>query len=260
MRRIVGLCTIALIALGITGCVTSRDLSYLVDMVPETPYDVTPNEDLKLQKGDRLTITVFSDAPELTAPFNLTAGGSIEDTKEKSATLPYRIDNLGQINFPIIGNVDAEGRTIAEVEDEIQRKIARSGYIKDPKINVKLDNFIITVLGVSGNSVMTMDRDDVNLLQVIAMVGGTRGQEARIKDVAVIRTENGKRTMHEVNLQSKDLFDSPVFYMQQNDIVYIRPRGGQISRLASNTMSVFSMGVSIVSVITSLLLLASSSN
>jgi len=259
MKRILRLGGIALFVLLISACVSSRDLSYLIDMVPETEYDVKARGDLALQPGDRLSITVFSDAAELTAPFNLTAGGSLEDSQEKSTTLPYTIDEQGNIDFPIIGKVYAEGRTIKEVEADIQQRISRSGYIKDPKINVSLDNFIITVIGQAGNSVMTMDRDNVNLFQVIAMVGGT-DYNSRIRDVAVIRTEGGKRVMHEVNLQSKDVFDSEVFYMQQNDIVYIRPRGGQLSKLASTGMSMFSMAMSVISVVASIVVLASSNS
>lgn len=201
----------------LAACSSPAKLGYLRDMEYNTVYSASKPPELKLQTYDNLTIHIYNTVDELLAqPFNTGA----EET--------YDIDVDGNIDFPVIGKIYVEGLTINELKNEIAHRITTSGYMKDPLVSVKLNNFTITVLGEIGKSVMEVPNNSINLLQVIANSGGTE-LSAKIRDVMVIRTQNDQRIAYSVNLQSKDLFDSPVFYLQQNDIVYVKPQGLQFS-------------------------------
>ena len=236
-------------------CATPRNTTYLQDMDYGTPYDALPATELKLQQGDRLSITVFSDDAALTAPFNLTASTSALEGGEgsRSTTLQYEIDNKGYIDFPVLGSIRAEGLTLKKLKSDLEGRIRETGYIKNPVVEVSMENFTVTVLGAAGNRVVTVDREQVNLLQIIAMAGGTGGN-TKIDDVMVIRTEGGKRTAYQVNLKSKGLYDSPAFYLQQNDVVYIKPKGSTLSASGQTVMTIVGSSLTLASIITNFLL------
>ena len=209
--------TLAAIEL-LASCTSPATIGYLRDLEYNTPYHTTKPPELKLKTYDNLTIHIYSTDDELLAqPFNTGA----EDT--------YTIDVNGNIDFPVVGKIYVEGLTINQLKDEISYRISTSGYMKDPLITVKLNNFTVTVLGETGEGVMSITDNSINLLQLIARSGGTT-YSSKIRDVMVIRTENDTRMAYSVNLQSKDLFDSPVFYLQQNDIVYVKPVGLRMSQ------------------------------
>ena len=132
-----------------------------------------------------------------------------------------------------------------DVRDEIVEKIKIKGYIKEPEVSISLDNFTITVIGKTGQSVMKVDNNSINLFQVIAN-SGLEPAATDIKNVMVVRTEEGKRYSYSVNLQSKDVFDSPVYYLKQNDIVYFKPKGVQLSQTGETVLKVFSSTFSFI--------------
>ncbi len=201
----------------LAACSSPAKLGYLRDMEYNTAYHAQKAPELKIQTNDNLSIHVYSTADELLAvPFNM------------GATEAYVVDYDGNIDFPVLGKIYVEGLTINQVKEELAHRINTSGYMKNPVINIRLNNFTITVLGETGKSVMPVPDNRINILQVIASSGGTT-TASKIRDVMVIRTENDERMAYSLNLQSKDIFDSPVFYLQQNDIVYVKPQGLQFS-------------------------------
>jgi polysaccharide export outer membrane protein len=146
-----------------------------------------------------------------------------------------------------------EGKTINQVKKEMAAEIIRRGYIKEPVIKIELENFTVTVVGETATSVMAVDGGSINILQVIASSGGTE-EKAKIPDIMVVRTENGQRMAYTINLQSKDLFDSPVFWLQQNDLVYVKPRGLRLSTGGDLFLKIFSPAIAAVSSIAYMLL------
>lgn len=144
-----------------------------------------------------------------------------------------------------------------QVSDHLKYEIISRGYIKDPVIRINLTNFSVTVLGEAGQNVLKVDDNKINILQVIAHSGGT-SDNAKIKDVMVIRKENGENKAYSINLQSKDLFMSPVFYLQQNDIVYVKPRGLRFSTSGQTAMTLVNTIVGIGSAVVYILLWNSS--
>ena len=226
----------------LASCATPATLGYLRDMEYNVDYQASKAPELKLQSEDVLNIKVMSSDPELAAPFNSwtgTGGGELLTT--------YTVDNKGEIDFPVLGALAVEGKTIDELKDEIAAKISSMGYIKEPIVMAKLENFKVSVIG-EVNSILTADGESMNLVQAVAQMGIPR-ESGKLNDLMVIRTQDGIRRTYQVNLQSKELFDSPVYYLQQNDVIYVKPKGLRFSQ-TGNTIrdfmgTVFSFATSI---------------
>ena len=226
-------------------CASSKNWTYLRDIEYGEVYEASNAPELKLQPGDEVMIQVRSTNPELAAPFNGGAGLSTIENATATNAVKYLIDSQGLIDFPVIGTIKIEGKTLKEVKEMISSRIIEMGYIKEPIVDVSMGNFNITVLKETGGNIIQAGNGPINLLQVVAQ-SGTGGQLVKVKDVMVIRTEDGVRKAYSVDLQKKDLFDSPAFYLQQNDIVYFKPKGNRQSQgyttFISSLSPLFSLG------------------
>lgn len=243
---------ISVAVLLIASCGTQKSLTYLQDMEYGVPYDVLPMQEIHLQPGDQLSIIVSCKQPELAIPFNIMSG-SISTDATGSTTgssfardndFRYTVDQDGCISFPLLGLLMVQGMTIEEVEDFVERRIREENYISDPMVTATFKNFQITVLGMAGSGNYTINKDRLNILEALAMIG-TIPNAALIDDIMVIRTQDGFRTAYSVNLKTKDLFDSPVYYLQQNDVIYIKPSkfasDGRYERVRNVTSSFISL-------------------
>ena len=233
----------------LASCATAKQMSYFLDMENDVAYEAPAAPELIIQPGDQLGISVSSEDPRLAAPFNPGEG-------DAASELGYTVDSRGCIIFPVIGSMKVEGMTLQQVKEVISGRISSLGYIKEPIVNVALTNFSVTVIGNISNSVLNVESQSINLLQVIARSGGTNAN-SKIKDITVIRTEHGTRTAYSVNLQKNELFNSPVFYLRQNDIVYIKPKGSTLSSEGQTAMTFVGAGLSLASIVTSFLLWSS---
>ena len=216
-------------------------------------------QEIHLQPGDQLSITVSCKQPELAIPFNIMNGSiNMDGTGSTTGTsfardndFRYTVDQDGYINFPLLGQLMIQGMTVAEVEDFVERKIKEGAYIADPIVTAVFKNFQITVIGLAGSGNYTIEKDKFNLIEALAMIG-TLPNTALIDDIMVIRTEDGFRTAYSVNLKTKDLFESPVYYLQQNDVIYIKPSkyisDGRFERIRAVSSNVFSLATLISNV------------
>lgn len=235
----------------LASCVSAKQMSYLMDMEYNTPADAMPAPELVIQKGDILSISVVSEDPMLSAPFN--AVPDIESSGSSPYVRQYPVDKSGCIQFPVLGNIYVEGSTTDQIKERIASEISDNGYIKQPMVDVALGNFKITVIGNIGNKVLQVKDPSINILQVIAQSGGIT-TSSKIKDVMVIRTENGQRQAYCLNLQKKDLFESPVYYLKQDDVVYVKPYGSQFTTTGQMAMSIVSVLLSAGTLITNVIL------
>ena len=207
-----------------------KEYLYLADMTDSAGYVVANRYQSRIQSDDRLRITVSCKNPELAAPFNVSSG-AVKVTSSGDAASPassdanaYRVDSDGDINFPIIGKVHIAGLSLQEASDKIRELIMRGNYIKDPIVTIEFLNFHYTVLGaVSGNGTYTVDGDKVTVLEAIAKSGDLTAN-ADLHNIAVIRESDGERKIYTLDITSTDIFNSPAFYLAQNDIVYARPK------------------------------------
>ena len=245
MKRLFNAIPAWIILLALFSCTTAKQMSYLTDMAYNTDYPAPPAPELVVQPDDCLGITVTCSTPELAAPFNLFSEGA--------SGLKYVVDRNGNIEFPVLGKINVWGATLTQIRDGISDGIRANGFIKDPIVSVTLENFSITVIGSGGNAVIPVKGSSINLLQVIAM-SGSLTNKSDINDIMVVRTENGMRRSYSVDLQTKDLFDSPAFYLKQNDVVYVKPKGTRMSASGQTVMTFVTAGLSLVSIIVNTLL------
>lgn len=245
MKRLFKSLPVCLALLALASCTTARQMSYLMDMMYNTDYPAPPAPELIIQPDDRLGISVTCSTPELAAPFNLFSEGG--------TGLKYVVDRKGNIEFPVLGTINVWGATLSQIRNGIADGIRANGFISDPVVTVTLENFSITVIGSAGNAVIPVSGGNINLLEALASTGNITNY-SDISDIMVIRTENGVRHSYSVNLQSKDLFDSPAFYLKQNDVVYVKPKGVKLSASGQTTMTFVTAGLSLISIIVNTLL------
>ncbi|MBO7071543.1 MAG: polysaccharide biosynthesis/export family protein [Bacteroidales bacterium] len=243
MKRLFNAIPAWIALLAMLSCTTARQMSYLMDMEYDTDYPAPPAPELVVQPGDCLGITVTSSTPELAAPFNLFSEGGLK----------YVVDRKGSIEFPVLGTINVWGATLAQIRNGIADGIRANGFIKDPIVTVTLENFSITVIGNAGNAVIPVTGSSIDILQVLAASGNITNR-CDIRDIMVIRTENGVRRSYSVDLQSKELFNSPVFYLKQNDVVYVKPKGTSLSASGQTVMTFVNTGLSLIAIIVNTLL------
>ena len=217
-----------LLVLMVSSC-SRKNYVYLGNMQVGEDYPIDTKYEAVVHRDDRLSITVSCKNPELAIPFNIFGGtfrigvnGDVSaDASSKVNEQGYRVDVDGNIEFPILGILHVEGLTVSEVRDLIRNRIEAGNYMKDPLISIEFLNFRYTVLGaVNRNGTFSVDGDRVTLLEAIAMAGDVTPR-ARVDRVAVIREFGGSRQIFFHDLRSKEIFNSPCFYLQQNDIVYV---------------------------------------
>ena len=256
MSRILFLFLSALLAL--SSCVSSKDFVYLQDMQVGERYPFERKHEAVVHRDDRLSITVSCKQPELALPFNTqTAAVRVSSTGEISSAPDgndkgYRVDVDGNIDFPMLGKINVEGRTLAEVTQLIKNGIIEGNFIKNPLVSVDFLNFKYTVLGAVGsNGTYTVRGDRVTLLEAIANAGDL-GTNARVDKVTVIREIGNERQIFVHDLRSSDIFNSPCFYLQQNDIVYVEPkyrkkeRSERIAQYVTMTLSAIATACTVI--------------
>ena len=256
MSRILFLFLSALLAL--SSCVSSKDFVYLQDMQVGERYHFERKHEAVVHRDDRLSITVSCKQPELALPFNAqNAAVKVSSTGEISASADgtdkgYRVDVDGNIDFPMLGKINVEGRTLAEVTQLIKNGIIEGNFIKNPLVSVDFLNFKYTVLGAVGsNGTYTVRGDRVTLLEAIANAGDL-ATNARVDKVTVIREIGKERQIFVHDLRSSNIFNSPCFYLQQNDIVYVEPkyrkkeRSERITQYVTMTLSAIATACTVI--------------
>ncbi len=170
-------------------------------------------KDLKIKAGDNLQIGVYtlaSNNQEQTTILNLGGVG-------KTAGL-YIVNNQGQIDLPRIGSLQVEGLTVKELKAVLQAKWAP--YVKDLLVNVQLQGFTVNLLGefkIPGAKTITSEK--LTLVDALSLAGGLT-DEGKRNDILVIREEQGQRKTYRVDLRDAAFYNSPVYQLQQNDVVY----------------------------------------
>ena len=246
MKRTVELVLLAVV-LSVSACVSPSQITYIKDMQYGRDYPAKPAPELHVQKQDRLTIHVYSSDPALATPFNV--GALTQDGVGGTREASYIVDADGNIDFPVLGTIPVEGMTLKEVQMNITNRIINSGYIREPVVGVDLQNFSVTLVKYGTTSRISVTDRSINLLQVVTPTIGEK-----IKEVEVIRTENGVRTAYHVDFQTIEMFDSPVFYLQQNDIVYVKPARWQVSQTGQTIRTTITMVTTFVNVASNILI------
>ncbi len=251
---------ILLVAVLISSCASEKRIWYLQDTAGFTPEQIAQEGQIRIQPFDRLTIVVNSKDPELAVPFNAASSYNAlslmgNNSYSSTGSLQIRtVDEQGTLDMPVIGRLKVEGLTRSELANLISSKIIEGGYIKDPTVNIQFADMKISVLGeVLRPGQYAITNDKISILDALAMAGDMTVYGVRT-DVAVMRELNGVRTIEYLDLTSKEIFNSPAFYIQQNDIIYVKPnrykaQAGEISQNRNFYLSLVSTAISVATLI-----------
>ena len=235
---------VVLTALLVTSCASQKRAWYLQDAQPFTPEQIAENGQIRIKPLDRLTIVVNSKDPELAVPFNSSSSlssltGATNYGSATNQSLQIRtVDENGQLEMPVIGKIECKGKTRSELAQAIADKIVEGGYINDPTVNVQFADMKISVIGeVARPGHYDVTRDKLSIFDALAMAGDL--------------------TIEYLDLTSKELFNSPAFYIQQNDVIYVKPnkykaQTGEISQNRNFYLSLVGTAISVATLIITL--------
>jgi polysaccharide export outer membrane protein len=259
LLRILCLVTLVISA----SCVSNRKLAYFSNLNSPADYEqnILNRSTPVIQPGDLLSITVNSLSPESNILLNngvllpTTGTSLVSNEAARKASEGYLVDQSGAIQFPLLGRVVLSGLTREAATTKLTTELTTT--VKKPVVNISYLNFRITVLGeVTKPSSFIVSNEHVTLLEALGLAGDMTAYGRR-ENVLVIREKGGKRIITRLDLTNKDVFASPYFYLQQNDVVYIEPdkaRSLQASSRAVNLPMYISIASVIAIVISSLLL------
>lgn len=241
----------AALALIVASCATKKDVLYNQDQ--STGNLLKEYQNLTLQKGDILDIKISALNPESVVVFQKTAGLQQNIQPEALKIQGYLVDAQGLIELPLIGNVNVLGLSSSAVEDLLETKL--STYVIDPVVTVRLVNYKITVLGeVARPGTFTFLEERMTLPMVLGTAGDLTINGDR-RNVQVVRTQGDSLVGQQLDLTRGDLTNSPYYYMQQNDLIYVGPNTAKVksSGLVGNVgtlTSVLSLILSLTLVLT----------
>lgn len=260
MRKILSLILIVVGIFAAASCANVKDIAYFQNRVADNPEKIDKHAGIVIQPKDMLSIVVSSRNPELAAMFNLPvvsyqAGSEVTQIGGYNQRLMgYTVDNDGMIDFPVLGTLKVSGLTRWELAEMIKKRLVSDGYLSDAVVTVEFLNFKVSVLGeVTSPGTFNIEGDKVTVLQALALARDLTIFGKR-DNVSVIREQGGQRVIYQVNLMDVNLFNSPAYYLQQNDVVYVEPNAEKArqSTIDDKGLRLTSIAVSSASVLLSL--------
>lgn len=222
---------LVLITLALASCSTPYNVAYFQDMPLEKKVPIVKPQSIRLRPQDKISIMVSTRDASLSQLFSLystySVGNAGSSTTTTSTQKPseYTIGSDGCIDFPILGHLGVQGYTREELQNFLKDELVNRNLVKDPIVTVEYVNLNVTFMGAAGTvGRIPIDRDQFTILDAIAQAGDLDLSGQR-ENVRVIR-ESGinQRVAYEVNLCSaEELYNSPVYYLQQNDVIYVEP-------------------------------------
>ena len=251
---------VAASVLALVACSTSKEISYFQDLCPgESELTLAAPMEIKIQPKDKLSILVNSQDLRLTNLFNLPIVSQQVGQESSSGTnrglSGYTVDSKGDIDFPVLGGLHVQGMTREEVAVYIKKELQSHDLIKDPVVTVEFMNLSVNVMGeVNRPGRYNIDKDHLTILDALSQAGDLTIYGKREK-VLVLRNENGTQRVYGINLCSADhLYSSPVYYLQQNDVVYVEPNDTKArqSTVNGNNVRSTSFWISLASLLTTI--------
>jgi polysaccharide export outer membrane protein len=226
-----------------------KDTTYTASMQQPKPI---------IQRGDQLSIMVYGLDNITTAYFNAPMGGvqglqmMMQPGGQGGGMIGYIVNEEGTIEFPKLGTINILGYTHEQLRDTLQTRL--TPWIKDPIVNVRMLNFRVTFMTTTHAQTVVIMNQKTNILQFLGMVGGIQWTD-RKDNILIIRQIDSVRQVIHVDFTNKEIFNSPVYYLQPNDIVYVEPN--KLKFVESN-VAVISLVTSITSTLSILVLFVSS--
>jgi polysaccharide export outer membrane protein len=219
----------------ITSCASKKDVIYLQDISRLDSISSAVSYETIITPNDILAITVTAENMDAVKPFVLPVTNSRdvnEDAQPARITQPYLVSPSGEINFPKLGMIKVGGKSREVVAESITEKL--KAYVKNPRVDVRIQNFKVTVLGeVSSPGTFQINDERLTILEALGLAGdmtiyGERG------NVLVLREEGGLKKYGRVDFTKSDFLDSPYYYLRQNDVVIVEQNKAEVQKSISN--------------------------
>lgn len=251
---LIKIASLLLVIIFTSSCISNKKIAYFQDI--QTVNQAQLDNAIKftepvIQSDDILSINVFTLNPQSGAIINQAAstpslGGNTNNSLSTQNT-GFLVDKNGEIELSLIGKVKVAGLTTYQARELIRDKA--SLFYKEPNVQLRFSNFKVSVLGeVNSPSAYTLPNEKVSILDALSLAGDLTIYGKR-ENVLIVRDNNGKKEFARLNLNSSEIFNSPFYYLRQNDVIYVEPNKRKVS--ASNSAQIQTIGViaSVVSVI-----------
>lgn len=237
----------------VSSCVSRQEIVYFQDIEQLRKSEIRRSgNNLEIQSDDVLTIRVSAPEQEVALPFNLTKSVVSQERIMGDVELEtYLVSNEGTIEFPVIGTIEVRGLTNIELADKIKNLI--KDYVKDPIVNVRIMNFQISVMGeVNKPGTFSIEDDHISLPKALSMAGDLTIFGKRT-NILVMGEQGDQKTYAYLDLTDANVVNNPHYYLRQNDVIYVEPRGAK--RQAAGSTGIAATYLSIISVVASLVIL-----
>ena len=219
-------------------CSTPKNITYFPELQTGSIVQAAGVLDIKIKPEDKLSIVVSTQDPALSNLFNLVTtqnrlGQTTSSTKTvgnasssgNSQVSYYTVDSNGDINFPVIGKINIVGLTREQVSEKISQELVGANLVKDPIVTVEFANTGISIIGeVKSPGRYEFNRDHLTVIDAIAMAGDLTMNGVRENILVMRNLGDGRQEAYRINLlNAQELASSPVYYLQQDDIIYVEP-------------------------------------
>lgn len=254
MKKVLYIALLCVFSMMFTGCTLTKHLSYFTNI---DEVDINRNHsvpELRIKTNDKLIIFVSSVTPEAATPFNMNTNTSNFGGGNLGSSLyTYIVDKNGEINFPVIGKINLVGLTRPEAEAKITSLI-RPYFSEDenPIVKVRFSGFKITVMGEVGSSnVISIDEERISIVEALAQSGDLTIYGKRPNILLVRESSSGEKTSYRYDMNDAEIFNSPYYYLEQNDIVYVEPQKNKSRSADINSWTFWTPVTSLVISLTS---------
>ena len=260
-------------ALLLGSCSTPKNITYFQDVAQGTVIDPAKQLDIKVKPEDKLSIIVTTQDPALSNLFNLVQVQSrLGNTTTTTTGAPnvndgrtsyYTVNKYGNINFPVLGELHIGGMTRYEVAEYVEDKLKEENLVKDPIVTVEFVNTGLSVIGeVEKPGRYEFNKDRISIIDALAMAGDLTANGQRENVIVIREGDDGKQRAYRIDLTDiGSVAESPVYYLQQNDVIYVEPNdkkkrdttaSGNSAFNPSFWVSIGSLGVTIATLIVTL--------
>lgn len=261
VRILSATCICSLLLTGLSSCFGSKPVQYFKGEIDTARTQQYRLPDPVIEKGDLLNIVIYSDNPEATLIFNQagTSGsnfskqGGVEgirsEASAKDLATSYLVDNAGRIRMHAIGEILVEGMTRQQLEQAVIKRISDLGVLMNPYCAVRFANFKITVLGeVTRPGTYSVPVEKVTILEAMSMAGEVTNAGRRDR-ITLVRETMGTRAFAKLSLSDPGIFESPYFYLKQNDVLIVDADNRKITPSDQQTFQYLNLAFSLASIL-----------
>lgn len=232
LRGIVRIVILLIIPIVLSACVGTKDAIYFSNSTTSEFTNALDNLEPIIQKNDLLSINVSSINPEASEIFNIHSTSNVRSMSASNTVAPatgYLVNQEGEIEFPMLGKVKAAGLSKKALKQTLESQLSNKKLLLFPIVDIRYLNYKVSILGeVARPSVLTISNEKLTLLEALGLAGDLTIFANR-KNVLLIREDGNSKKLIRIDLTTDELFTSPYYYLNSNDILYVEPNKNKIA-------------------------------